>query len=87
MKTTAAIKSFEAMVDGSGAPAVISVGEYTFACDYLGEVKIAGIGAPSAWRSRGSKAAAVEIARAAYRRLLDELSAEWHDANRSMYAS
>lgn len=85
--TTATIKSFEAMVDGSGAPAVISVGEHTFSCDCLGEVKITGIGTPSGWRSRGSKAVAVETARTAYRRLLDGLSPEWHAANRTMYAA
>lgn len=66
--------------DGSGAPAVVTVGGATFACDFLGDVRCRLVShrKPPRW--------APVAARRAY---LDELgkraSADWFEKNRAMY--
>ena len=70
--------------DGSGAPAVVSVRGWTYACDFLGDVTCALITECS---SRRPPKWAAKAAREQYlAELRSRAPANWFDANRAMYA-
>lgn len=69
--------------DGSGAPATVSAYGYYFAADYIGEVRLTGL-------NRSAPRRVVEAARRAYvtaLRIHPDMSADWYEANRAMYAA
>lgn len=81
MKTVVRIEKVYA--DGSGAPATIICSGYYFAAEFLGEARLTGLTGRSAPRR------VIEAARRAYTqalRLHRDISADWYDANRVMYA-
>ncbi len=71
--------------DGSGAPALVKLAGFTFACDILGVHKRRPVGAPRCSATerkiaerRASEAYAAELAKAT--------DAAWMELNRAMYA-
>ena len=82
----AIIKSFESYVDGSGAPACVQVGAFTFALDTLGETKSTQVSGPSGFVSRPHRAACIAAAKRAYEQKVDALGPEWKKLNAEMYA-
>jgi hypothetical protein len=70
--------------DGSGAPAMVTVEGWTFALDYLGEVKCRLVTVSA---SRKPPKWAASWAQNTYRiALQDKVSAEWFEKNHAMYA-
>ena len=70
--------------DGSGAPATVSAYGHYFAADFIGEVRLTGLFGRSAPRR------VIDAARRAYAtalRLHPDMSADWYEANRAMYAA
>jgi len=83
----ATVDLVDVFADGSGAPAVVRVGEYTWAFDMLGETSCKLIGGPTGYRSRKSFAIAINKARSAYAMALGhETDASWIERNAAMYA-
>jgi hypothetical protein len=74
--------------DGSGAPAVVHARGFTYACDFLGSVRVTCIATPSGRLAHGLAASAAREAREEYcERLFRETDQAWLDANRAMYAT
>lgn len=78
------VKEFEAYEDGSGAPAIVSSGRFTYAFDYLSEERITLL-TPTAGSMKGNKAA-LKRCKEAYRKVLEmHCPAGWFARNMSMY--
>lgn len=78
----AIVDTIEVFSDGSGAPAVVTVGNFRYACDFLGQSKLTLLGSKVPRDHRRY----ADLAREAY---LDALfcatDEEWLQANRAMY--
>jgi hypothetical protein len=83
---TTTIRSFVAMSDASGAPAVIESGGLAWAFDMLGEMKCSRIWAGSGFVARGLVKASRAKAEAAYRaELARHTDATWRARNALWY--
>lgn len=79
------VKSFDAFLDGSGAPAEIEVTGYTYAFDFVGRVSCNLIDCPAV-TSRMIHASTLRRARAAYETLVASLMSDaWRKLNNDMY--
>lgn len=80
------VRFIEVFSDGSGAPAKVEVKGFTYAFDFLGEVKFTCIGwpkcgaQPTPWTAMRQEAEAEYLCR--LRTVADE---KWFDMNRKMY--
>lgn len=71
--------------DGSGAPAVVVVGRYRFACDTLGKrTAVHGLNATGSCREQRS--AAMKARHAYNSAVLFNTTHQWRERNRAMYA-
>lgn len=84
---TPTVMNLRIFPDASGAPAVVSSGEYRFAFDFLGEVTMRRIDGPEA-HSRGlikAIALATKAYNTALARQLGDDRAKWMQANLELY--
>lgn len=84
INTPATIVTFSSFNDASGVDLVITYGRYTYSVNALGEISMTLIKPVSG--SRAENKIAHDVCRAAAKKCLDTLPAEWHAANARMYA-
>ena len=87
MKAPVEVSSMTVYPDASGAPAVVSVGPYVYACDFVGgEIRVSCI--KPAKGSRVESKVAADRARREYAKVLEKnTDAAWRAANVALYAA
>lgn len=82
---TAEVTNLQVMEDASGAPAVVVVGQYRFACDTLGK-RTAVHGLNATGSAREQRSAAMKARHAYNTAVLFNTTAAWRERNLAMYA-
>lgn len=79
--TNAAIRNAETFADCSGAPAVVSVDGFDFACDLVGEIRVRALGSGG----RKPSKRVIALAHWRYSKFIETLPPGYVEANKAMY--